>query len=68
MSEKLFYAQLETLSFNNDNFHQTVSQAIFHGILFLKKLFFYFWHPPLKNFTLLNGRVFSAFPSSTAAL
>ena len=31
MSEKLFYAQLETLSFNNDNFHQIVSQAIFHG-------------------------------------
>jgi len=30
-NEKLFYAQLEKLSFNNNNHHQIVSQAIFHG-------------------------------------
>ena len=30
-NEKLFYAQLEKLSFKNDNHHQIVSQACFHG-------------------------------------
>jgi len=31
MSEKLFYAQLEKLSFKNDDYHQIISQACFHG-------------------------------------
>jgi DNA polymerase I-like protein with 3'-5' exonuclease and polymerase domains len=30
-NEKLFYAQLEKLSFKNNNYHQIVSQACFHG-------------------------------------
>ena len=30
-NEKLFYAQLEQLSYKNDNHHQIVSQAMFHG-------------------------------------
>ena len=30
-NEKLFYAQLEKLSFKNSNYHQIVSQACFHG-------------------------------------
>jgi len=30
-NEKLFYAQLEKLSFKNDNYHQIISQACFHG-------------------------------------
>lgn len=30
-NEKLFYAQLESLSFKNEDFHQIISQAIFHG-------------------------------------
>ena len=30
-NEKLFYAQLEKLSYKNDDHHQIVSQAMFHG-------------------------------------